>query len=172
MKESGTEKYGFAMLLGFWLLLLALLVWAFTDLLDRRDNPNRDPSSLDRGHYREVVLSSARGGHYIANGEINHHPVTFMVDTGATLISIPEPLARQLGLNKLQPMTARTANGTVQVYRTRLDSVRLGNIELRDVAASINPGMASGDKVLLGMSFLRQLELRHQNGELRIRQYR
>ncbi len=159
------------MLLGFWLTLIALLIWVFSGVLNERENPNRTPQTVNHGQLREVVLLSSRGGHYIASGEINRQPVTFLVDTGATLVSVPESLARELGLEKQQPILAQTANGKVQIYRTQLDSVLLGNIELQNVTAAINPGMNSTDKVLLGMSFLRSLELSQQDNTLRIRQY-
>ena len=63
----------------------------------------------------------------------------------------------------------QTANGVVTAYATRLQRVELGEIALTDVRAHINPGMR-GDDVLLGMSFLRQLDLTQRNGTLTLRQ--
>jgi len=56
------------------------------------------------------------------------------------------------------------------VYRTRLDSVQLGSVKLRDVRATILPSMAADAPVLLGMSFLKHLELVQRNGLLTLRQ--
>lgn len=167
MSNSDAKPYAGAMLALFWLCLLAALVWGFSDYLDRR----QQPESRDQGEYREVVLRSSRGGHYIAQGSINGKPVTFLVDTGATLVSVPAGLAAQLQLSPGRAGLAQTAGGTIKVNYTSLGSVRLGNIELRNVPASINPDMAGIDEVLLGMSFLRELELSHRHGELRLRQY-
>jgi len=72
------------------------------------------------------------------------------------------------GLKKGAALSALTANGTVEVYATRLDRVSLGNIELANVSASINPAML-GKEILLGMSFLRHLELVQRDGQLKIR---
>ena len=66
-------------------------------------------------------------------------------------------------------MQAQTANGVVTTYRTRLTSVALGTIAISNVRAHINPGM-TGDEVLLGMSFLRDLELTQREGLLTLRQ--
>jgi len=95
--------------------------------------------------------------------------VTFLLDTGATAVSVPAGLAKRLGLQAGRPVTAMTANGTVTTYATQLHSVRLGNIERHGVRAHINPGM-KGHEVLLGMSFLRDLDFRQQDGQLTIRQ--
>ena len=80
-------------------------------------------------------------------------------------------LARRLDLSRGAPIQAQTANGIETTYRTRLDSVRLGTIRIDGVRAHINPGM-SGDEVLLGMSFLRDLEFQQRDGVLTLRQDR
>ncbi len=153
-----------------WMVFLGLLTWGFSGLLDHQRNPNREVvSSLDSQGRGEVRLQRNRSGHYLANGAINGQPVTFLVDTGATTVTIPADLARRLALRRGPAFQAQTANGTVTVYQTTLDTVTLGAIALHDVRASINPGMG-GDEVLLGMSFLRGLELVQRDGELLIRQ--
>ena len=59
----------------------------------------------------------------------------------------------------------QTANGEAIGYQTRLDRVRLGSIEVRDVGALVTSGMGD-ETVLLGMTFLKQLEFTQRNGEL------
>lgn len=78
-------------------------------------------------------------------------------------------MAERLGLQHGAPIIISTANGRATGHRTRLDSLRLGDIELRDVAALIAPGM-DGDEVLLGMSALKQLEFSQKGGTLVLRQ--
>ena len=153
-----------------WMLFLGLLTWGFSGMLDHQRNPNRTVDSrLDSQGHHEVVLRRNRSGHYLATGAINGQPVTLLVDTGATTVTVPEALGRRLGLKRGLPLQAQTANGTVTVYSTTLRTVALGSVVLHDVRANINPGMA-GDEVLLGMSFLRSLELVQRDGELLIRQ--
>ena len=151
-----------------WILVLGLLTIAFTDVLDYLDHPNRDltPSSTASP---EVTLRRNRQGQYLAEGAINQRRVTLLVDTGATLVSVPLRLARHLGLRRGAPVWVETANGKTQAFLTRLDSVSLGKIKLHDIRALINPGQ-QGEEVLLGMSFLKQLEFTQRGRELTVRQ--
>ncbi len=151
------------------LALLGGLTFVFAWLLDKQHNPNQ--SNLTRiisDGSSEVVLARNRDGHYVAKGEINGKSVQFLLDTGATQISIPSVVANDLGLVRGTAMLAQTANGTVKVYATRADEVRLGHIVLQNVPASINPGMNGAD-VLLGMSFLKHLEIIQRGNVLRLR---
>ncbi len=65
-------------------------------------------------------------------------------------------------------MQYQTANGMVTAWLTRLDSVSIGPIVVRDVTASINPGM--GDmEILLGMSVLKRIEFTQRGDTLILR---
>lgn len=160
------QRTGFGMMLVAAMGLLALLTWFFSGQLEDRVNPNRQVQSQVIGGSVEVVLDADRQGHFVANGSINGSAVTFLVDTGATLVSVPEGLANQLGLERQAPIRLQTAAGNVQGWLTELDEVRLGDIVQRRVRAAINPGRH--DTVLLGMSFLRELEMTQRDGELRL----
>ena len=83
--------------------------------------------------------------------------------------AVPQALAATLGLQPGATLSVRTANGTVQAWRTQIDRLQLGAIELRDVAALITPAM-EGDQVLLGMSALKRLEFTQRDGQLLLRQ--
>lgn len=151
-----------------WLLFLALLTFWFNNYLEQQNNPNQNISATWDKDVAEVKLTQNRYGHYLANGKINHLPVTFLLDTGATLISIPEPIALQLKLKRGLSAKSRTANGTITVYDTRLNSVSIGSIELNNIRATINPHMKS-DEILLGMSFMKHLEMTQKGKELILR---
>lgn len=158
------------MLIGMWVVLLLLLTLFFNEWLEREHNPNREVRIQQNADgQREVVLKRNRYGHYVATGAINGHSVTFLLDTGATDIAIPAHLREQLGLQQGAPITFYTANGIARGYRTRVDSVRLGNIHLRDLPASLNPNVQD-DEVLLGMSFLKHLEFTQRDDTLILRQ--
>jgi len=106
----------------------------------------------------------------VASGKINGLPVTFLLDTGATDVAVSTELAARLKLPQGAVFSSRTANGTVRSIRTHLEQVQLGPIEMNNVMASILPAMRE-DEVLLGMSFLRQLELIQRGDRLTVRQY-
>lgn len=132
-------------------------------------NPNQQPQSVRGDGYIELQLNSSRNGHYRVHGQIDGQRVTFLLDTGATDVAVPEALAGQLGLSKGAPVQVNTANGRVTARRTRLTSLQLGDIVLHDVSALIAPGL-TGDEVLLGMSALKQLEFSQKGGTLVLRQ--
>ena len=117
------------------------------------------------------MLTRNRSGHYVFDGEINHHKVTFLVDTGATTTAIPADLQRKLGLETGPAIQVSTANGLTRAHLTRLDQLAIGAIELYDVNASIISGMGV-DEVLLGMNVLKNFELVQRGDQLIIRQYR
>lgn len=167
-KSNDSSKIGQGMIYLAWLLFLALLTFWFNNYLERQNNPNQDVSATWDKEIAEVKLRQNRYGHYLANGQINHLPVTFLLDTGATLISIPGPIAQQLQLKRGLAAKSRTANGTVTVYETRLNSVSIGTIELNNIRATINPHM-KGDEILLGMSFMKHLEMTQKGKELILR---
>ena len=96
--------------------------------------------------------------------------VTFLLDTGATNVSIPVRIARAIGLKPTgRTHMVQTASGSVPVDEVLLETVSIGNITIEYVDASINPSDHS-DKILLGMSALRKLEFTHKDGKLILRQ--
>ncbi len=170
------QENNFSAIAGKWMIVLSwvaaigLLTMLFTNVLDNKRNPNQNLSTqvLDNGS-KEVVLQSSTHGHYVASGKINDKPVVFLVDTGASFVSVPERVAYRVGLKKGNALTATTANGNITVYSTVLERISLGEITLYNVKADINPHM-DGEEILLGMSFLRNLSITHEGGRLTIRQ--
>ncbi len=153
-----------------WLIGIALLVFVFQDLLDEQYNPNQDPKlSLQNNGKAQVVLQQNRQGHYVTNGAINGTEVTFLLDTGATQVSIPAHIAQNLSLQAGNKYRVQTANGSITVYQTQLNELRIGNIYLYNVAAHINPSM-DADEILLGMSALKRVEFSQTGKELILRE--
>lgn len=117
---------------------------------------------------RTVELQRNQAGHYVAEGRINGSPVLFILDTGATDVSMSLPLARRLGLPLRPGGVTQTANGLVATWTTHLDSVDLGGLVVRNVRSSVLPNMPE-DGVLLGMSYLQQLELTQRGDTLTLK---
>ena len=147
------------------LLVLGMFYLYFENSLQARNNPNRQ---LQVAPGSELVLKRSGNGHYVFPGTINGQPVTFLLDTGATLVSVPAHLAAELGLRAGAHQQSITANGTVATRATRLDELAFGPFVLSGVPASINPGMAD-DQVLLGMSVLKYLEFTQRGDSLILR---
>ena len=158
------RRVGMGMLVVAWLVLLGLGALAYDGWLGRLYNPNQDvESELSEQGKRIVTLKANRQHQYVSNGSIMGEPVVFMLDTGASDVVLSAQLAKQLGLPRQGSYIARTANGTIRVYATRLQQLTIGSIVLQNVEAAINPAM-SGRDVLLGMSALRDLEIRNADG--------
>ncbi|MEQ1773565.1 MAG: TIGR02281 family clan AA aspartic protease [Burkholderiales bacterium] len=148
-----------------WVLLLGAMFWFFFDWNERESNPNRNMKATASA---EIVLQRSRDGHYYADGEINGRRVNFMLDTGATQIALSRGLANDLGLTLGSSLVLQTAAGPATGYAARLGSVRLGTIEISGLSAVVSEGMR-GDIVLLGMNFLKRLEMVQRGDQLTLR---
>ncbi|MDD2060101.1 TIGR02281 family clan AA aspartic protease [Pseudomonas sp. GD03860] len=169
MSQPPGKRAGRVLLVLAWAAGLFLATRFFGEWEQRQANPNTQISSQHGEGFIEVQLAGNGQGHFVADGQINGQAVHFLLDTGATDVAIPERLAGKLDLERGAPVTLSTANGRTQGYRTRLDSLQLGDIQLREVRALVVPGL-DGDQVLLGMSALKQLEFTQRGGTLLLRQ--
>nr|VFK26903.1 MAG: aspartyl protease family protein [Candidatus Kentron sp. MB] len=161
---------GAGMIAAAWIVVLVLLTAYFSGWLEHQENPNRAPVTMyAEDGAREVALRRNRQGHYLATGAINGQEVEFLLDTGATTMSISSDLAISLDLPVGPPSLSWTANGRIITYDTWLDEVRLGDIRLQDVRATINPNTRM-EEVLLGMSFLKRVEFAQRGDILTLRQ--
>jgi aspartyl protease family protein len=150
-------------------LIIVAMALIFNHMLDDIKNPNqRLEVSFNQNGEREIVLERNKYGHYVATGQINGQSVEFFLDTGATVVAIPEHIAERLDLKKGQSFITQTANGNSKSYETTLDSLSLGDIVMTNVPASISSGMEF-DEILLGMSFLKHLDMRQQGKTLTLR---
>jgi aspartyl protease family protein len=116
---------------------------------------------------QQAVLSSDGRGHFWASAELNGAGAKVLVDTGATFISMSSATARQLGINYSggQRGQTSTANGVVPVFRVTLATVRVGDITLNNVDASVHEG-AGLPVILLGMSFLNRVEMQRDGDRM------
>ncbi|WP_016955495.1 TIGR02281 family clan AA aspartic protease [Catenovulum agarivorans] len=171
MEPDLNQKTGKWMNYAAWIIAFFLLTYWFEGYLNKKENPNQNPSSHYTGQGAiEVELTRNRQGHYVTNGRINSRIVTFLLDTGATHVSIPEHIAQGLGLRYGESFPVGTANGTVTVYSTNIERLEIGDITLTNVRANINPHMQQ-DSILLGMSALKRIEFSQRGNILTLRQY-
>jgi len=106
---------------------------------------------------QELRVRRSPDGHFWVDARINGEPVRFLVDSGATTTSISRAVAERAGIEPSTgfPAMVRTANGIVSVERGRAETLKVGNIERRDVAVHISE--AFGDMNVIGMNFLSSL---------------
>lgn len=114
----------------------------------------------------EIVLTADGRGHFSTTGYVNNKAITFLVDTGATSIALDKRDAMRMGIDfsKAPVTTMQTANGLTQGWVVVLDSVRIQNVEVRNVEAtvsSLGPGFA-----LLGNTFLKRFDITQTNNQM------
>ena len=115
---------------------------------------------------QSATLTAGAGGHVMTEGRVNGGSVRFVVDTGATMVTLPASDASRLGndYRKGEAGTMQTAAGPTPAYRIKLDTVRIGGIELNNVdGVVIEKGLPVA---LLGMSFLNRVELKQEGDRM------
>jgi aspartyl protease family protein len=149
----------------FAIIWLALAFGIYA-IVDNIQNPNK---AFRLGNdANEVTLKRGLDGHYRAEALINNQQVDVLVDTGATGVAISQRVADKLNLKSIDAIRTNTANGDSVGYMVRLESVKVGGVEAKNVSAMIAPGL-DGD-VLLGMSYLGRMDVRLYKNEMTIKQ--
>lgn len=117
----------------------------------------------------KLVLTADGQGHFFTTGTVNGTSVKFLVDTGATMISLGAADARRIGLDagKGRLGITNTANGQAQVSKVQLDTVRVGDIVLHNVDALIHQN--DMPIALLGMSFLNRMEMQRDGSTMTLK---
>ena len=130
------------------------------------ESPVSMGASKTGGKGNRIVLVAGTGGHFMTAGQINGKAVQFMVDTGATSVAMGAQDAERTGINFRagQPVMMSTANGNVQGFRIRLDSVRVGDVEVFGVDAVVTPQPMP--YMLLGNSFLTRFQMLRENDQM------
>ncbi|MFM5714680.1 TIGR02281 family clan AA aspartic protease [Aeromonas allosaccharophila] len=144
-----------------WLLAWLSLMGLLTLYFHSRSQPGVTASG-------ELLLRADQSGHYRLEGAINGQPVQLLLDTGATRITIPQPVAERLGLTAYGSSQVNTAAGQIRVGNGTIETLAMGPLTLYDLAIFINPA-ADGDEVLVGMNALGRLELVQKERQLLLR---
>ena len=133
--------------------------------LSRKDSA---PSTGAIDSRPKVSLAQTRNGMFVVDATVNGASLPFIVDTGATNVSIDAAMAQQIGLNyqKGTPGWSGTANGNVRSWHVKLDSIAVGPIILYGVDATVREGPGTGGIGLLGMTFLSRVEMKREGESL------
>ncbi|MDE2401541.1 MAG: retroviral-like aspartic protease family protein [Burkholderiales bacterium] len=114
----------------------------------------------------QIVLSAVSGGHFMSQGSVNGRATRFLVDTGASVVSMGVDEAQRMGINYKDGQQVRmsTANGVVTAYQVTLNSVRIQDVEVYNVDATVSP--QAMPFMLLGNSFLSRFQMKRDNDTL------
>ncbi|MBS1130677.1 MAG: hypothetical protein H6R16_1679 [Proteobacteria bacterium] len=117
----------------------------------------------------KIIMTADVQGHFYTTGNINGTSVRFLVDTGASMISLGATDARRIGLdfNRGQKGLSSTANGQVVVSKVQLDTVRIAGVTLHNVDAVIHQNEMP--IALLGMSFLNRMEMQRDGSTMTLK---
>lgn len=135
------------------------------------DGPvSAEPGAPEAGDRRRIVLHAGSNGHFRTQGQINGRTVNFIVDTGASVVSMSVTDAEAIGLRYQSGQTVQvsTANGVTVGWRLKLATVRLGSLDVYDVDALVTP--APMPYILLGNSYLTRFQMTRTNDQLVLEQ--
>lgn len=128
-------------------------------------------ASYVRNETPVVRIVSDNLGMFRTSGGINGQIVDFLVDTGASVVSMNSQDAKRLGIDYVRhgkQIYVQTASRVERAYAVTLNKVRVGDITLENVEATVLLGNFPV-KVLLGMSFLGKLEMKNSGNLLELR---
>jgi len=158
-----------AVLLAGCLLVWGVLKWGGEQVAESGGESNLVQSpvtpsapvqiSRDTAMGAEIVIPAGRNGHFLVTAEIEDVEILFLVDTGASQVILTVEDAERLGhrVDYLEFSDRfQTANGTIQGAPLLLSGLRIGDLEIEDLRASVIRSPMSTS--LLGMSFLSRLE--------------
>jgi clan AA aspartic protease (TIGR02281 family) len=124
--------------------------------------PDKEPKKKS---IEPLVIKQGQGGHYFLNAEVNSHGLTFVIDTGATMVSLPRDFAATASLFCNDKAVIETANGQSKVCTTTITELKVGDFVLSNVAALIVPNLG---QPLLGMNVLQLFNIEQKNEEMRL----
>ncbi|SMC23860.1 aspartyl protease family protein [Andreprevotia lacus DSM 23236] len=147
-----------------WLSVIGILFFGARLVLERQATP---PSSFSSENgQRTLLLQRANDGHFRVKGKINGQEVVFLMDTGATTVTLDTKLASTLGLPVGQKVTSQTANGTVEGFETRIPLLQFGGYTLQSVPAMVVPEL--GDEMLMGMNVISRFDVSLSRDEMKL----
>jgi len=112
-----------------------------------------------------LVIGQGNGGHYFIDGAVNDSYLNFVIDTGATVVTLPMEIAIKAGVKCQTRALMQTANGTTQACTAIIQKLKFGHFTLRYVQAMIVPNLG---QPLLGMNVLKQFRVVQDDGQMRL----
>ena len=161
-----TARLGAFAITAVWLAVAGVLYLVF-DRMEQNRQASLKPYALSSG---DLVIPRQRDGHFHMEGEVNRQPVRFLVDTGASHVSVSQALATQAGLPEGQNITLHTANGQRPGQLVRSVPVRAGHLVLNDASVTVGLTGMPPTQALLGQAFLKHFDVEIRRDEMVLRQ--
>lgn len=157
----GSLKWGHFWIVLFWMVVMGLLYVAMNQALK--------PKPIIVTASGDLIIQRARDGHFYAAGAVNGKSANFLVDTGASLVTVSEQFARDAGLSKGVPTVFNTANGTMAGRIVSDVPVTLGPLDVSGVRVAVGLVGHELSDALLGQSFLAKFEILLQKDQMTLR---
>ena len=159
------KKTGSKMIIFGWLLTFIMVAFFFNNVINHQANPNTIKVLSGQGD--TLVLKSNYQGLYLAEGKINEINTEFIVDTGASIVSVPLFVANAANMPLGGRLQVNTANGVASAWASSIDYLQIGNFIFEDISAVVLDN-DMGDAVLLGMNAIRNLSIKQEAGVLEL----
>ena len=158
--NNQTKQLGSILLVTGWILCIIIIALLYHKSLYCAKTPTISVNQSET----KVIIPISFDSHYHLQGQINNKTIDFLIDTGASKLSISENLAKKMNLAFGQTIFVATANGNVSGYLTKLPNLIIAAIEFHNVPAIIIPSMS--DEALLGMNILKKFDMSQHEDNL------
>ena len=135
-------------------------------IADRLTSPPTAVTLVTAGA-QELAIPVSRDGHYYVKGSINGVPLTYMIDTGASYVSVGQDFAKAARLPQGVTGYFNTANGIVEGKIVKDQVVEADAFRVSGLTVAVTP--LQGGTALLGQNFLRRFEVSQAAGVMRLR---
>ena len=160
-KSASPIKTGLIPMLVFWCAVMGVLYVGMTHYLKPKQS-----QVLANG---DVVIERGRDGHFYTVGTVNGQMVRFLVDTGASLVTVSEAMARKASLQAGESTTFQTANGSMRGRTVPSVSVAVGPLTVSNIKVGVGLDGGGDFDALLGQSFLSKFDITMTQSQLVLR---
>ncbi len=160
-KAASPTKTGLIPMMVFWCVVMGLLYVVMTHYLKPKQ-----AQVLANG---DLVITRSHDGHFYAVGTINGKEANFMVDTGASLVSVSEKFAQQAFIRGGVPTTFHTANGSRPGRVVEGLGVSIGPVSVTNVKVGVGLNLGDEKDALLGQSFLSKFDITMTKNQMVLR---
>ncbi len=150
---------GFLLTIGWVICLIVIGVLYHKSLYSAKE-----PKIIINQSEAKIIIPKSFDSHYHIQGQIDNQLIDFIIDTGATKLSLSENLAKKFNLSFGPVIKISTANGDVDGYLTTIPNIIIGKIEFNNISALIMPNMS--DEALLGMNILKKFDISQHDDNL------